>query len=72
MINIQYIHDNECFKWCFIRYLHFAGHNPRKITKAEKDFAKNLDFKDIQFPIKIRDLHKIEKRNSTIISPFGY
>ena len=47
-------------------------HNPRGITKADKDFAKKLDFKNIKFPVKIRDIHKIEKMNSIGISVFGY
>ena len=59
LINIQNIDDNECFKWCFVRYLNPAGHNPRKITKTGKDFAKRINFKDIKFPVKIRGIHKI-------------
>ena len=55
-----------------VRYLNLAEHNPRRITKADKDFAKRLDFKDIKFPVKIRDIHKIEKKNSIGISVFGY
>ena len=43
-----------------------------RITETEKDFAKKLDFKDIMFSVKVRDIHKIEKRNSTNISGFGY
>ena len=42
------------------------------ITKADKHFAKTLDFKDINFPVKIRDIHKIEPKNSIDISVFGY
>ena len=61
LINIQNIDDNKCFKWCLIRYLNPAEHNPRRITKADKDFAKKLFFKDIKFPVKIRDTYKIEK-----------
>ena len=49
-----------------------GDHNPRRITKGDKDFAKRLDFKYIKFPVKIRDVHKIEKKNSIIISIFGY
>ena len=61
LINTQNI-DNECFKWCLVRYLNPADHNAGRITKADKDFAKKLDFKDIIFPVKIGDIHKIEKR----------
>ena len=72
MINIQNTDDNECFKWCLVRYLNPADHNPRRITKVDKDFAKRLDFKDIKFPVKTRDIHKIEKKNSIGIGVFGY
>ena len=61
LINIQSTDDNECFKQCLVRHLNPADHNPRRITKSDKDFAKRLDFKDIKFPVKIRDIHKIKK-----------
>ena len=62
LINIQNTNDNECFEWCFFRYLNPADHHLSKITKADKDFAKKLDFKDIIFPVKPTDIHKIEKK----------
>ena len=46
LINIQNIDDNECFKWCLVRYLNPTDRNPRRTIKADKDFAKKLDFKD--------------------------
>ena len=46
--------------------------NPVRITKADKEFAKKLDFKNVKFPVKVRDIHKIEKSNSIGISVFGY
>ena len=49
-----------------------ADHHPARITKADKDFAKTLGFKDIKFPVKIRDIHKIENKNSIDISVFGH
>ena len=72
MINIQNTDDNECFKWCLVRYLNPANHHPAIITKADKDFAKRRDFKDMKFPVKIRGIHKIEKKNSIGISVFSY
>ena len=48
------------------------SHHLGRITKAEKDFAKTLYFRDLNFPAKIRDIHKIEKNNSIDISVFGY
>ena len=62
LINIQNIDDNECFKWSLVKYLHLEDHNPARITIAEKDFTKKLDFKDIKFAVKVRDIHKIKER----------
>ena len=61
LINIQNIEDHVCFNWCFNWYLHPADHNPKLIRKADKDFAKIIDFKGMEFPFKIRDIHKTEK-----------
>ena len=73
MIKIQNTDDNECFKWSIDRYSNPEDKNPARITnkKADKEFARKLDFKDIGFPVKIRDIHKIKKMNSISISVFG-
>ena len=68
LIVVQSIDDNECFKWCLIIYLNPVDHNPRRFTKADKDFAKRLDFKDIKFPVKIRDITKSKKRISSALA----
>ena len=72
MINIQNIDDDEYFKWSTVRNLNPTDLDPRRTTKTEKDFAKKLDFKDIKFSVKIRDIHKTERKNSISISVFGY
>ena len=64
LINIQNNDDNECFKWSIVRYLN--------LPKSDEEFAKNLDFKDKKFPLKIREIHKIEKKNSIDITVFRY
>ena len=48
LINVQNIDGNECFKLSIVRYLSPTDHNPRRIIKAEKDFAKKVDFKNIK------------------------
>ena len=72
MINSQNNDINECFKCCLVRHLYPEDHHPARIPKADKDFAGVLYLKDIIFPVKIRDIYKIEKTNSIGISVFGY
>ena len=31
LINIANLNGNECFKWCLVRYLHPADHNPKEL-----------------------------------------
>ena len=72
MINIQNIDDNECFKWSLVRFVNHVNDHPARINKPDKNFAKKLDFEDMKFPVKNKDIHKIEKKNSISISVFGY
>ena len=59
-INIQKIDDNESFKRFLVKYLNPADHHPA--TKADIDFSKWLNCKDIKCSVKTRDIHKIETK----------
>ena len=72
LINIENIDENECFKWRLVKYLNLSDQHPAKIREADKDLSKNLDFEDVECPVKISDIHKIGKKNSTDINFFGY
>ena len=45
-----------------MRYLLAADHQPARVWKVDRMLEGELDIKDIKFPIKIRDIHKIEKK----------
>ena len=45
LIHIENIDDNECFKWCLVRYLHSADHNPGRTRKVVNDLQQNLILK---------------------------
>ena len=53
------------------RYLHPADHHPARIRKTGKLYEDELDFKDVKFPVKVRNIRKIEKKNFIDISVFG-
>ena len=38
-----------------------SDHHLAKIRKVNKDFARELDFEDIKFPVRSRNNHKISK-----------
>ena len=54
-----------------VRCLNPANHHLARIKKADKDFAKKLDFKNsTKFPVKVRNIHKIEKKKNFIALVF--
>ena len=64
--------DNQCFKWCVVRALNPITDHPERITKQLKEQAETY-FKNISFPVKLRDINKFEKQNPTIsINVLGY
>ena len=64
--------DNECFRWCHIRYLNPQDKYPQRIKKSDKEFIKNLDYSEIEFPVTTKKYNKIEKQNEININVFGY
>ena len=54
--------------------IHNANNNPRRNRKADKDFAKEVDFKDTKFPFKLELFKKKKKKKKNYISinVFGY
>ena len=71
LINIKN-EDNECFRWCHIRHLNPQNKNPQRITKIDKNLIKQLDYSNIEFPVTVKQINKIEKQNNIRINLFGY
>ena len=70
LIKIKNTNDNECFKWCLVRYLHPTDPSPGRIRKVGKLYGHKLDLKNIKFPVTVRDIDKIKRKNSSGISVF--
>ena len=60
-INIQNI-DNKCFLWSIFRYLHPIQMNEIRLTDIRK-YENDLNFKGIDFPVKLKDISKFENQN---------
>jgi len=65
--------DVQCFKLCIARALNPVKDHPERITGKLEEQAEKLYFKNISFPVKLRDINKFEKQNHTIsVNVFGY
>ena len=64
--------DNECFRWCHIRYLNPVDKDPQRIKKSDKQYIQDLDYSEIEFPVTTKQYNKIEKQNEININVFGY
>ena len=71
LINLKN-NDNECFRWCHIRYLNPQDKYPQRIKKVDKEYIDKLNYEGIEFPVTIKQLNKIEKQNEININVFGY
>ena len=54
--------DNKCFLWSVLRYLHPVQKNGSRIKDLRK-YENDLNFKGINFPIKVKDIQKFENQN---------
>ncbi|CAB4007494.1 Gastrula zinc finger [Paramuricea clavata] len=64
--------DNKCFMWSHVRHVRPKARRATTITRQDVEFSENLDYEGIDFPVKISDIDKIERRNCISISVFGY
>ena len=76
LINIKN-KDDECFKWCHIKSINHPGpilidKHPERIKKQDKEIAKTLDYRGINFPMKARDYEVVEERLNINVNVFGY
>ena len=64
--------DDQCFKWAVTRALNPTERNPNRITKILKTQAGKYNWNDIEFPTKLKDIHKFEKNNNVNINVFSF
>ena len=54
--------DNKCFLWSVLRYLHPTQKHSSRLTDLRKH-ENDLNFKGIDFPVKLKDISKFENQN---------
>ena len=63
--------DDECFKWCNVRFINPINSHPERINQKDKEIAKNLGYRSIKFPVKVKNYEIIEERFDININVFG-
>ena len=64
--------DNKCFLWCHVRHLNLDGGKLCRITKKDREIAKDLNYSGTEFPVSKKDYSKIEVLNKFNVNVFGY
>ena len=51
--------DNKCFLWCHVRHLNLDCVKSNRITKKDREIAKELNYSSVNFPVSKKDYDKI-------------
>ena len=70
LINIKN-NDQKCFLWCHVRHINPVKEHPGRLKKTDRDFANNLNYDVIEFPVQEKDFSKIEVQKNIVLM-FGY
>ena len=71
LINIKN-NDQKCLLWCHVRHINPLKEHPERIKKIDKEIACNLNYDEIEFPVKEKDFNKVGVQNNICINVFGY
>ena len=58
--------DDKCFLWSILRYLHPQEKHSTRINDLIK-YENDLNFKGINFPVKVKDIQKFENNNPDLL-----
>ena len=64
--------DDQCFKWAITRALNPVNNNLERVTKILKMQAEKLNWEGLEFPTKVKDIHKFENQNNINVNVFSY
>ena len=70
IVNIQN-RDKKCFIWSMLAALHPTERNTERIGKYVK-YANELNFENITFPMKVKDIHSFEIQNKISVNVLGF
>ena len=64
---------NKCFRWCHLAFLFPPKNHPERISKYKEHIDKvdKVNYDKINFPVKLKDISKIENMNDIKFDVFG-
>ena len=60
------------FLLCYVRHINPLKDHPGRVKKTDRDFANNLNYDGIEFPVQEKDFKKVEVQNNICVDVFGY
>jgi len=70
IINIQNKKDNKCFLWSILAKLFPVSDNKERVTKY-REHEDKIIMDGIDYPVRIKDIPKVEKQNNLSINVFA-
>ena len=64
--------DEECFKWCVARHFCRDERNLQRISKRLRLEVDKLNWKGIEFPMKLSKINSFEKLNNISINVYSF
>ena len=64
--------DDQCFKWAVTRALNPVDRESGRVTKILKTQAEKYNWSVIEFPTKLKDIHKFEKNSNVNVNVFSF
>ena len=70
IINVKNLKDNKCFTWSILAKFYPANDHKERVTKYAP-YEHLLNMGDIDYPVRIKDISKVEKQNNININVFA-
>ena len=70
IINVKNLRDNKCFIWAILSKLFPTDKNKDRVTKYE-EYENEINMRGINYPVKIKDIPKVERQNNLSINVFA-
>ena len=70
IINVKNLKDNKCFTWSILAKFYPANDHKERVTKYAP-YEHLFNMSDIDYPVRIKDISKVEKQNNININVFA-